>query len=443
MALSDEMLRAYTRRLLLSRMRLLCTHGFYGLLLLHMRYRVDEAVETACTDGVYITFGTQFLDGLSDDELDFVMMHEVLHVVLQHCLRTGERDRELFNIACDIVVNSNILLENGMDVKKITLAQYGEAMHTTPNGAEGHGFTAEQVYEMLVKTGGGGGAGQATSTQASAGGGKSGGQSRSQGNRPGGSTAGRGKGGRIGSAAGTAGTRWDDHSRWGTAEEDAEILGDLWVKRFEEACAAIEVRDPSRSRGLLPAFAERLLRELRRSTVDWRTILNEFVQEEVADYSFSPPDRRFGESPFFLPDFNGTIDVVRDVLFMIDTSGSMSDSMIAAAYSEVKGAIDQFDDKLCGWLGFFDAAVIEPRPFANEEEMRIIRPAGGGGTDFGVVFRYVRERMQENPPATIIIMTDGYAPFPDEKEADGIPVLWLLTTEEIEPPWGKVARISV
>lgn len=66
--------------------------------------------------------------------------------------------------------------------------------------------------------------------------------------------------------------------------------------------------------------------------------MNDFIQEEVVDYSFAPPDRRFDDSPFFLPDFNGKEDRVEDILFMIDTSGSMSDDMIAAAYSEVKGA---------------------------------------------------------------------------------------------------------
>ncbi len=42
-----------------------------------------------------------------------------------------------------------------------------------------------------------------------------------------------------------------------------------------------------------------------------------------------------------------------------------------AAYLEVKGAIDQFDGKLKGWLGFFDAAIIEPQRFEDENEFKI------------------------------------------------------------------------
>ena len=170
--------------------------------------------------------------------------------------------------------------------------------------------------------------------------------------------------------------------------------------------------------------------------------MNDFIQEEVVDYSFLPPDRRFDDSPFFLPDFNEKDEAVEDILFMIDTSGSMSDDMVTAAYSEVKGAIDQFDGRLKGWLGFFDAAVTEPKPFEDENEFKIIHPKGGGGTDFAVIFDYVRDHMEEKPPVSIIILTDGHAPFPKEQAAGGIPVLWLINNEEVNPPWGKVARIT-
>lgn len=416
MALSDAKIKEYIKRLLLSRMRILCNHGFFGLLLMHVTYSVSEEVETACTDGRGITFGTKFLDELSDNELDFVMMHEIMHIVLQHCIRRNDRDAEAFNIACDIVVNSNILLENNMDLNSITLKKHGESMHLTPGGKEGHYHTAEEVYEMLPKSGkkkmcdgnSGCAVGRAKQIQAKGGGGKA---------------------------------IWDDHTRWGMYEED-DTLRDVWVKRFEDAAESISVRDPSNSRGLLPMFAKRMLDELHKAQTDWRTILNDFIQEEVVDYSFYPPDRRFDGSPFFLPDFNGTDEKVEDILFMIDTSASMSNKMITAAYSEVKGAIDQFDGKLRGWLGFFDAAIIEPIEFSNEEEFRVIRPAGGGGTDFQIIFEYVATHMAKQP-ASIIILTDGFCPFPQEQLAMGIPVLWLINNEDVDPPWGKVARIKV
>ena len=403
MALSDEKTKEYVQRLLLSRMRILCNHCFFGLLLMHMRYAVDEETETAYTDGERIVFGTAFLDDLDDAELDFVMLHEIMHVVLQHCFRGQSYDDHFFNVACDIVVNSNLLLENGMRRSSITLSKYGEAMHLTPDGKEGYDFTAEEIYGMLMRT---------NARQA-----------------PGGKEKGDLSG------------QWDAHDKWGGGE-GKDNLKDLWAKRAQDAAKAIEIRDPSNSRGMLPLMAQRLLGTLEQPQTDWRTILNEFVQEEIVDYTFSPPDRRFDGGDFFLPDFNEKEDKIENILFMVDTSGSMSDEMITAAYSEVKGALDQFGGKLKGLLGFFDAAVEEPKPFENEKELSIIRPKGGGGTDFAAIFRYVNDKMEE-APASIIVLTDGYAPFPPEQMAAGIPTLWLINNEDITPPWGKIARIKV
>lgn len=434
MVLSDEKKKEYIKRLLLSRMRILCNNGFYGLLLMHMIYSIDENCETAATDGRRIFFGPRFLDELSDSELDFIMMHEILHAVLQHCLRQGDRDNEQFNIACDIVVNSNILLSENMNLKSITLKKYGESMHLAPDGKEGYEYTAEQIYGMLPPSLSNGKPKPALT------GALGDNNDDEQDGDAKGSALGRAK--KIQAKNKNVKAIWDDHTRWGVDEEE-EILRDVWVKRFEDACEAISIRDPSNQRGLLPLFAERLFKELKKPQTDWRIVLNDFVQQEIVDYSFTPPDRRFDESTFFLPDFNDKDDLVEDILFMIDTSASMSDDMITAAYSEVKGAIDQFDGKLKGWLGFFDAAIVEPKPFTNEEEFKIIKPAGGGGTDFQIIFEYVQKHMQGKMPACIIILTDGFAPFPKEKLAGGIPVLWLLNNDEVDPPWGKIARITV
>lgn len=402
MDLSNEKINELSKRLLLSRMRILTKYGFYGVLLMHMKFGLDAPCETACTDGEKIMFNPTFLDELTDSEVDFVLMHEILHAALRHCFRCANRDPELFNIACDIVVNSNILYSNDMDLNSISIKKYGISMHTVPDGDEGYKYTAEEVYKMLKKN--------------------------SKNNK---------------------GAGWDNHSKWpdkaGNEDKNNE-LADAWEKMFSDACEAMEARAKNgggKQAGSMPVGAEIELEKLRKPQVDWKTILNDFVQEDIVDYSFSPPDRRFADNPFFLPDFNEKDDVVDNILFMIDTSGSMTNKDITAVYSEVKGAIDQFNGKLRGWLGFFDAAVVEPKAFESEEEFKVIKPKGGGGTSFMAVFNYVKNHMQDRLPASIIMLTDGYAPFPMEECAMGIPVLWLLNNTEVQPPWGKVARIKV
>lgn len=429
MEISNEKARQYINRLLLARMRILCNHGFYGLLLMHMIYSIDEGCETAYTDGERIAFSPTFLEELSDKELDFVMMHEILHVVLQHCLRVENKNDEQYNIAADIVINSTIMHENDDKASSIALSKYGVSMHLAPDGKEGYLYTAEEVYEMLQSKRKYSDSGNLKSNNSGNGSSENGRAKKEQQSKE--------------NMDKPVTKRWDDHSQWGKYEKDSE-LRDVWVKNFAECCEAIKVRDFSNNRGTLPMFAQRMLEKLKKPQTDWRTILNDFIQEEICDYSFSPPDRRFQDSPFFLPDFNemGKNDEVNDILFFIDTSGSISDNDMTTAYSEIKGAIDQYDGKLKGWLGFFDAAIIEPKPFSSFEEFIDIKPAGGGGTNFQIIFKYVNQYMKEKKPNCIIILTDGYAPFPKEELANDIPVLWLINNEKVTPPWGKVARFT-
>ncbi len=401
MELSDIRLREYTKRILLSRLRLLCNNGFFGMLLMHMRFGLDNDCETAYTNGKKICFSPRFLDKLSDSELDFIMMHEVMHVALKHCLRGKNYEPERFNIACDIVVNSNILLSNQMDEKSITLKEYGISMHTAPDGKEGYEYTAEQVYTMLPS-------------------------------RP----------DALKKLVKKDGNMWDDHDKW---EEDNldEFEKQEWEQWVRTACEVISIRESSKTFGGPPMMVKRLMKRINKSQIDWRTILNEFVQQEINDYSFSPPDRRFDDSPFFLPDFNEKDEKVQNVWFLVDTSGSISDDAINAAYAEICSAIEQFNGKLEGLLSFTEGFVTEPIPFSSVEELTAIKPIGGGGNDFSAIFKYMKNNMIDNLPSQIIIITDGYDSFPKESETMGVPVLWLINNEDATPPWGKVARIKV
>jgi predicted metal-dependent peptidase len=439
--------------MLQSRTRVLCKNGFLGVLLTHMRMVVDEHLPTAATDGTYIYFGKDFLENLNDREMDFVMMHEIMHVVLRHLERTGNRNHYLFNIASDIVINSTILESAGGDERAIHLGKYGTAMHLAPDGKEGAKYTAEEVYEQLKKElekqekkqGGQSGSGGQNSQNSQSGQDGLGEQDdRQNGEENSGSEQSQDG---VKNAEQVKPSRWhkggcsdksfDEHDRWKKGEPDP-FEKDVWQKRIMDAAESAS----RRGWGNVPAGVERSLGALKNPQTDWRTLLQAFIQEDITDYSFSPPDRRYDGGDFFMPDFNEKEETVRNILFMIDTSGSMSKAMLTAAYSEVKGAIDQFGGVLKGYLGFFDAAVADPKPFSDEEDFKVITPVGGGGTSFAIIFDYIEEKMSEELPACIIILTDGYAPFPEEERTQGIPVLWIINNEEVTPPWGVVARIK-
>lgn len=557
MAEFDNKTREIVQRLQAIRVKMLREQPFYAVLLMHLRFALDESTPTLYTDGERIAFNPYFVDELDDFQLQFVLMHEILHVALGHCTSEEKNfNHKAYNIACDIVVNSNIMYslglikekvdylgnKSGYEVKKeIEIA--GELLiHKVPDGIEGVELAAKEVYALLLKAypelakedeqkqenrdkskhgssnkksnqsnksntsgkenpsdkgdakgdsddeGADGDNGETEGIDSTncknddsddAGGENGGGDSGSADDGDcsdmDSDTANHTASGGSGFADGEPGelddrekdgegnsdpiysnaprnskpfNEFDDHSFWDVSDElsnEQNEENEIWTTRMVDAteiAEQISIEFGSTGRGLTPLAAERVIKELKEVQTDWRTVLENFIQEEINDYSFSPPDRRFEDSPFFLPDFNEKDERVEDILFMIDTSGSMSDEQITTAYSEIYGAIDQFDGKLKGWLGFFDAVIVKPQEFENEDEFKIIRPAGGGGTSFDIIFEYVQNEMRDKPPASIIILTDGYAPFPDEKEAMGIPVLWIINNEDARPPWGKVTRIK-
>ncbi len=416
MALSKTDLTKYVERLLMSRLRILSKSGFYGLLLMQIRFSVDEQTETAYTDAEKIVFGAKFLNELSDDELDFVMMHEIMHIALRHCFRGLKYDQEIFNIACDIVVNSNILAENNFDRKSITLREYGESMHIAPNKQEGYLFTAEEVYEMIINK---------LNKNNKMANGKNG-LASSQ------NDSGDGSGNEENTDS------WDDHSNWKKADEGTK---EEWDQKIINAASTIKARDEGKGVSTLPLAIERLVERLKNPIIDWKSILHDFIQEDINDYSFSPPDRRFEESGFFLPDYNEKDESIKNILFMIDTSGSINSEQLSQAFSEIKGAIEQFNGKLSASLGFFDSKVYKPIPFETINDLLKIVPRGGGGTSFKEVFNYVNKEMNDNRPVSIIILTDGFEQFPDESVAMGTPVLWIINNLKVTPPWGRIARL--
>lgn len=232
----------------------------------------------------------------------------------------------------------------------------------------------------------------------------------------------------------------DSHKMWQDASKNGEsrLHEDELNKKLMEAFELSK----SMKAGHVPASIELLLKELKETKIDWRILLDEFIQTEVNDYSFTIPDNRFSYTDFILPSFSEKDERVEKILFMVDVSGSMNDDQVSECFNEINGSLIQFNGKIEGHIGFFDEIVHDVVPFDQETNVLDIKPVGRGGTNFINVFKYIEDKMKDDLPVKIIILSDGYADFPDEEMAMGIPVLWIINNEEVTPPWGKVVRLT-
>ena len=93
-----------------------------GILMIGDRKIVDEndilgAISniTACTNGRDEMYGREFVDGLNDAELRFLILHENYHKLYKHLTTWRwmyDESPELANIACDYVINCKLVDDN-------------------------------------------------------------------------------------------------------------------------------------------------------------------------------------------------------------------------------------------------------------------------------------------------------------------------------------------
>ncbi len=386
--MDKALLRQTALKISKVRAKVLCENPFFGRLLMHLPISFSDC-ETAYTDMEKIVFGVEFSTRLSEKETEFVLLHELMHCVLKHCTRGKGKLQLLYNIACDIVVNS-VLLE-AMGESEITVDGC-KLMHTVPDGTEGSLYTAEEVYFMLRKE--------------------------------------------AEDYLGTLNGTLDSHDEWSLIDNE-DMFEDKWDRNLRSASSS------DKGSGI-PEYIRRQVKiAFDRQKIPWRQLLSDFIKHDRSDYEFIPPDRRF-QGEFILPSFNENVygEKVEKLWFLVDTSGSVSQEILGEALSEIASAINQVD-RLCGYLSFFDTEVSEPKEFSSVRELEEITPIGGGGTSFYVIFRALGKYFEDDDrPSAVFILTDGYAPFPDEEIAMGIPVFWIIIDSKQEPPFGECIYIE-
>ena len=87
------------RRIAKAKTALILEHPFFGNLAMNMPFELSEDVPTAATNGSRVLFNPSFCEPLKDDELLFLVAHEVCHPMLEHIFRLNGRDPKRWNYA--------------------------------------------------------------------------------------------------------------------------------------------------------------------------------------------------------------------------------------------------------------------------------------------------------------------------------------------------------
>jgi predicted metal-dependent peptidase len=187
--------------------------------------------------------------------------------------------------------------------------------------------------------------------------------------------------------------------------------------------------------GNLPAGVQRLVNDLTAPKMDWKTLLQSQLNSIVpADYSFLRVNRKGWDLDAILPGM--TEMPMLNIAVALDMSGSISNKMVNEFLSEVKGIMDQYPmyeiRVFC-----FDTDCYADRTFSsdNGEDICTYVPKGGGGTDGGAIFRFMKA--ENFVPLKLVIFTDGYVgDFGDENYC---PTVWIIKGSNVVPPYGTHA----
>ena len=367
-----------TKRISKAKTALILEHPFIGSVALNMPMSIDNSVPTAATNGKRVLFNEEFCNGLSDEELKFLVAHECMHPMLEHNFRRGERDTYKWNQAADYVINK-LLTDEGIG-KMPAQGLLDDNIYKQGGG------TSDGIFNLLPDT-----------------------PEDGQGNG--------GQGQPLDSCEDGQGSPAE------VSQQQAE-----WKVKVAQAAQSAKMM------GKMSAGLERLVDEILKPKVDWRDVLQRFVVKCRSDQrSWARPNRRFLSQGLYLPSVSG--ESLGEIAFAVDCSGSIGQDEINQFASEITTVWqDQKPTKV--HVIYFDSEVSHYDEFGQDDEP-IVKPHGGGGTAFSPVFKYMTEHGIE--PVVCIFLTDLCCD--DFGDAPDYPVLWVSTHDD-KAPFGEVVMME-
>jgi predicted metal-dependent peptidase len=194
--------------------------------------------------------------------------------------------------------------------------------------------------------------------------------------------------------------------------------------------------------GTVPGGLLRWAQEILSPRVNWRAVLAAELRRAVAevsgavDYSYRRPSRRAAVAgDVVLPALRRPVP---EVAVVCDTSGSMTEDLLAEALAEVEGLMRALGMARQVRVLACDTAV---GPAQRVNSARQVQLVGGGGTNMGTGIAAAAALRPR--PAITVVLTDGYTPWPAGAPKGTRVVVGLLGPGAPDaPPWARSVRVQ-
>ena len=394
-----------------ARARISSRHVFFAALVLSTPFLATNQIPTAATDMVKVYYNEKFIELLTPDELIFVVVHEIMHILLKHGLRRGSRDHELWNIACDHAINLKLqsmkftLINRVLGGMTKPFRVYADPRFT--------GMHTEEVYTILKQE-------QDAKTEPQDGGDPE--DSDDGDGEPGGGQPRPGKG-KPGSSFHN-----DLLPPPATTPVEARKIAD---KIDRDVARAVTI---AKSRGQMPAELVEIVDEYFSPQIPWETLLRRFATQYTrANASWTTRNRRI--THVVLPGKHSK--TIGQVVVVGDSSGSMFDKKIFQFVgNEINAIIQSMKPDVTRVVWADDAECSNQDVFKRGDKV-VLHPKGGGGTDMRKPLRYI----EQFKPLFAILITDGFTPWPEVKTP--YPLIICCTTNVDCPSWAMTVRVQI
>lgn len=418
----------------------------YGSVILMGKSEIVDYVPTAGTDGLNCYYGAEFCAKQNDAQLRFIVMHEKGHIVLRHLLRHKDywlEDPVTANCAADYAINGLIMSLNDKTLCEPPTA----AMLYDPKY---NGWSFGEIYRDLRQQ-------QPPpppppeeecedSDEEINGSGKGNPQDSDDSGDEDGADDGNNQGGGArqpcqpepGEEFGGQGQPFDYHDWSATdnmSQKEVQEISDQVARAIEQGGLIAGKAGRTVPRVVTQALAPK---------VDWKTQVQEFVNSHTQgrddDISLRRLDRRWLDVDLIVP--TTIAETVGEILYLSDTSGSISDKQNAEAIGELAHLAQTVQPERVRVL-WWDHMVHGEQVFTPDQFdsiPKLAKPVGGGGTRVTSCAEYVHEKNIKADCA--IVMTDGYVEG-DIDWQNMPPTLWIVTAnKDFNPPTGRVVFID-
>jgi predicted metal-dependent peptidase len=204
--------------------------------------------------------------------------------------------------------------------------------------------------------------------------------------------------------------------------------------------------------GSIPGELLRWAQELLEPTIDWRKALAGAFRTSLAtvlgrrDYVYTRPSRRqsamrIGNHEIILPSMRKPAPPA--IAIIVDTSGSIGNDEITLFLSEVDGIVKANGISQGVTVIPCDADIGEIQKLRSRGAITTLKLTGGGGTDMGVGIAAAGKLRPT--PKIVIVLTDGFTPWPTSVPKGVETLIVCLTAEEslnTTPNWAKTILID-